>query len=174
MAQNRKEIETNPTTIIATVQPKALSQVREQLEDIEGITYFSPLVGRFNLAIELKAAEPERVRELVDKIRAMEGITSTRTYTPHEGFARERNGTQAGDSLALAMLQVKGKSDKILKALEQQPQVRNAFAIPGEFDIIATIRGKNHEEVLTQVSKMAEVDGVRTSETLLAYQPTWR
>lgn len=164
----------NPTTIIATVQPKELRQVTEQLENIEGITYFSPLVGRFNLAVELKAAEPERVHELVERIRAIEGVTSTRTYAPRGGFARERKGTHEADSLALAMLQVKGRSEKILQLLEQQPQVRNAFAVPGEFDIIATVSGKNHEEVLSQVSKVAEVDGVRTSETLLAYQPTWR
>ncbi len=164
----------HPTTIIATIQPKSLSKVTEQLETIEGITYFSPLVGRFNLAIELKAAEREQVHELVDKIRAIEGITATRTYIPRGGFAREGRGTQATDSLALAMLQVKGRSEKILQLLEQQPQVRNAFAVPGEFDIIATISGKNHDEVLSQVSKVAEMDGVRTSETLLAYQPTWR
>ena len=164
----------NPTTIVASVQPKMLSQLTEQLENTEGITYFSPLAGRFNLAIELKAAEPERVRELVERIRSMDGITSTRTYTPYEGFAKERKGAQATDSLALVLLQVKGRSQKVLQSLQQQPQIRNAFAVPGEFDIIATVSGKNHEEVLSQVSKMAEVEGVRTSETLLAYQPTWR
>jgi len=86
--------------------------VTEQLENIEGITYFSPLVGRFNLAIELKAAEPERVHELVEKIRAIDGIKSTRTYIPRAGFAREHKGTHATDSLALAMLQVEGRSEK--------------------------------------------------------------
>ena len=174
MTQTETRAETNPTTIIATIQPKMLHQVAGQLENIEGITFFSPLTGRFNMAIELKAAEAERVREIVNKIRAIEGITSTRTYTPYEGFTKERNGTKTTDSLALVLLQVKGQSKKILQSLEQQSQIRNAFAVPGEFDIIATVSGKNHEEVLSQVSKVAEVEGVRTSETLLAYQPTWQ
>ena len=168
------QTEMNPTTIIATIQPNMLRQVTGQLENIEGITYFSPLAGRFNLAIELKPAEAERVYELVDRIRSIEGITSTRTYTPREGFARGRNGSQGTDSLALVLLQVKGRSQNVLKSLEQQPQIRNAFTVPGEFDIIATVSGKNHEEVLSRVSKMAEVDGVRTTETLLAYEPMWR
>ena len=168
------QTEMNPTTIVARIQPNMLNQVTEHLKNIEGITYFSPLAGRFNLGIELKAAEPERVRELVDRIRAIDGIASTRTYTPYEGFAREGNGNQTADSLALVMLQVKGQSRKYLKSLEQQPRIRNAFTVPGEFDIIATVGGKNHEEVLSEVSKVAEVDGVRTCETLLAYEPTWQ
>jgi DNA-binding Lrp family transcriptional regulator len=168
------QIEMNPTIVVATVQPKMLSRVTEQLRNSEGITYFSPLAGRFNLAIELKPAELQRVHELVEKIRSIDGITSTRTYTPYEGFENEHKGIQATDSLALVLLQVKGRTQKVLQSLEQEPRIRNAFAVPGEFDIIATVSGKSYEEVLSQVSKVADVEGVRTSETLLAYKPTWQ
>ena len=168
------QVEMNPTIVVATVQPKMLGRVTEQLLNTQGITYFSPLAGRFNLAIELKVAEPEKVHELVEKIRSFEGITSTRAYTPYDGFEKERKGIQATDSLALVLMQVKGRSQKVLQLLEQEPQIRNAFAVPGEFDIIATVSGKNHEEVLSRVSKVAEVEGVRASETLLAYKPTWQ
>ena len=162
----------NPTTIIASVQPRMLSQVTEQLRRTQGITYFSPVTGRFDLAIELKNADQRQVYELVNKIRSITGVTSTRTYTPFEGFVNGKN-VQATDALALCLLQVNGNAQKVLQSLEQHPQIRNASVVPGEFDILATVYGKNSDEVLSQVSKIAEVQGVLSTETLLAYRPIW-
>src|SRR2546427_13073520 len=150
-----------PTTIFASVQPKMLSQVTEQLKHIQGITYFSPVTGRFDIVIELKAAEPKQVYELVNKVRSIAGITSTRTYTPFESYVDGRN-FQTTDSMALVLVQVNEQAQKVLQSLKQFPQIRNAFVVPGEFDIIASVYGKNHDEILSQVSKIAEVQGVRT------------
>ncbi len=161
-----------PTTIFATVQPKMLSQVTEQLRNIQGITYFSPVTGRFDIAIELKTAQPKQVYELVNKVRSISGITSTRTYTPFESYADGKN-FQATDSLALVLVQVNEQAQKVLQSMKQLSQVRSASVVPGEFDILATVYGKNHDEILSQVSKIAEVQGVRTSETLFAYKPVW-
>ncbi len=164
-----------PTTIIASVQPKMWSQVAHELSSMEGITYFSPLTGRFDLAIELKAAEPSQVYELVNKVRSINGITSTRTQTPFEGYTDGKN-FQATDSLALCLVQVNQNqpASGVLQSMKQLSQVRNAFVVPGEFDIVATLYGRNHDEILSQVSKIADVQGVRTSETLFAYKPTWQ
>ena len=162
----------NPTTIFASVQPKMLGKVTEQLRHIQGITYFSPVTGRFDLAIELRAADQKQLYEWVNKIRSIAGVTSTRTYSPFEGFANGKN-VQATDALALVLLQVNDSAQKVLQSLEQYPQIRNAFVVPGEFDILATVYGKNQDELLSQVSKIAEVQGVKCSETLLAYRPTW-
>jgi hypothetical protein len=162
----------NPTTIIASVQPRMLSQVTEQLRRLQGITYFSPVTGRFDLAIELKSADQRQVYELVNKIRSITGVTSTRSYTPFEGFVNGKN-VQSTDCLALVTLQVNENAQKVLQSLEQQPHIRNAFVVPGEFDILATVYGKNQDELLTHVSKIAEVQGVRSSETMLAYRPIW-
>ncbi len=150
------------------------NQVTEQLKKIQGITYFSPLAGRFDFAIELKAADQRQVYELVNKVRSISGVTSTRTYTPFEGFANGKN-IQATDSLALVLVRVneQTQAQKVLQSMEQQAQVRNAYVVPGEFDILATVYGKNNEEILSQVSKIADVQGVRASETLLAYKPIW-
>ncbi len=162
-----------PTTIFASVQPKMLSQVTEQLRNTQGITYFSPVTGRFDMAIELKAATPKQVYELVNKVRSISGITSTRTYTPYESYADGRN-FQATDSLALVLVQVNEQAQKVLQSMKQLSQVRSASIVPGgEFDIVATVYGKNHDEILSQVSKIAEVQGVKTSETLFAYKPVW-
>ncbi len=165
----------NPTTIIATVQPKMRNQVVEQLKHIAGITYFSPLAGRFDFAIELKAADQKQVYELINKVRSIIGVTSTRSYTPFEGFANGKN-IQASDSLALVLLHVNEQmqAQKVLQSMEQYTQVRNAYAVPGEFDILATVYGKNQEDILSQVSKIDDMQGVRASETLFAYKPIWQ
>ena len=107
-------------------------------------------------------------------MRSISGVTSTRTYTPFEGFANGKN-IQATDSLALVLVRVneQTQAQKVLQSMEQQAQVRNAYVVPGEFDILATVYGKNNEEILSQVSKIADVQGVRASETLLAYKPIW-
>ena len=162
----------NPTTIIASVQPRMLNQVTEQLSHIKGITYYSPVTGRFDLAVELKSADQKQVYELVNRIRSITGVISTRTYTPFEGFVNGKN-VESTDSLALVLLQVNQNAQKVLQSLEQQPQIRNASVVPGEFDILATVYGKNPTEVLSSVSKIAEVQGVISSETLLAYKPIW-
>ena len=165
----------NPTTIIARTQPNMRNQVSEQLKRTQGITYFSPLTGRFDFAIELKAADQKQVYELVNKVRSISGITSTRTYTPFEGFANGKN-IQATDSLALVLLHVteQTQAQKVLQSLEQYPQVRSAYVVPGEIDILATVYGKNNEEILSQVAKIGDVQGVKSSETLFAYKPTWQ
>jgi nitrate reductase NapAB chaperone NapD len=162
-----------PTTVFASVQPRMLSEVTEHLKTIQGITYFSPVIGRFDLVIELKASEQQQVYELVNKIRSLNGITSTRTYTPTMAISTPRT-VQATDSLALVLLQVNEPAQKVLASLQQHQHVRNAFSVSGEFDIIAGIYGKNQDEVLSQIPKIAEVQGVKTSETLLAYKPSWQ
>ena len=162
----------NPTTIVASVQPKFLSQVTEQLKHTQGITYFSPVTGRFDLAIELKNADQKQIYELVNKIRSFTGVTSTRTYSPFEGFVNGKN-VQPTDALALCLLKVNENAPKVLQSLEQYSQIRNASVVPGEFDILATVYGKNQDEVLSSVSKIAGMQGVTSTETLLAYRPIW-
>ena len=163
---------TYPTTIFVSISPKMLGQVTEHLRSIQGINYFSPTMGRFDMAIELKATSPSRVYEINNQIRALSGVTATRTYNPVEGSATTKT-VQAADSLALVLLQVNEQAQKVLQSLQQLQQVRNAFVVQGEFDILATVYGKDTNEILSTVNKIADVQGVKTSETLLAYKPNW-
>jgi nitrate reductase NapAB chaperone NapD len=163
---------TYPTTIFVSILPKMLGQVTEHLRSVQGINYFSPTIGRFDMAIELKATDSKHVYETINQIRSLSGVTSTRTYNPVEGSATTKK-VQAADSLALVLLQVNEQAQKVLQSLQQIQQVRNAFVVQGEFDILATVYGKNTEEILSTVDKIADVQGVKTSETLLAYKPHW-
>jgi nitrate reductase NapAB chaperone NapD len=161
-----------PTTIFVSVLPKMLGQVTEQLSSIQGINYYSPTIGRFDMAIELKATDSMRVYETINKIRSLNGVTATRTYNPVEGSATTKT-VQAADSLALVLLQVNEPAQKVLQSMQQFEQVRNAFVVQGEFDVLATVYGKNTDEILSTVNKISNVQGVKTSETLLAYKPHW-
>ena len=163
---------TYPTTIFVSILPKMLGQVTEHLRGVQGINYFSPTIGRFDMAIELKATDSKHVYETINQIRSLSGVTATRTYNPVEGSATTKT-VQAADSLALVLLQVNEQAQKVLQSLQQIQQVRNAFVVQGEFDILATVYGKNTDEILSTVDKIAEVQGVKTSETLLAYKPHW-
>ena len=149
-----------------------LSQVTKQLNNVQGITFFAPTTGRFDLAIELNAMAPDQVQDVVNKIRSLTGVTATRTYTPFEGSATSKS-VQQSDSLALVLLQVNEQAQKVLQSLKQNSQVRNAFAVSGEFDVLATVYGKNTDEIFSTVTKIGEIEGVRTSETLVAYRPIW-
>jgi len=164
--------QTYPTTILASIQPSMLSQVTKQLKNVQGVTFYAQTTGRFDLAIELQAMSPQQVQDVVNKIRSFNGVTATRTYTPIEGTATSKT-VQASDSLALVLLQVNNQAAKVLQSLKQNSHVRNAFAVSGEFDILATVYGKNTDEIFSTVTKIGEVDGVRTSETLVAYRPIW-
>jgi nitrate reductase NapAB chaperone NapD len=163
---------TYPTTIFVSILPKMLGQVTEHLRSVQGINYFSPTIGRFDMAIELKATDSKHVYETINQIRSLSGVTATRTYNPVEGSATTKK-VQATDSLALVLLQVNEQAQKVLQSLQQIQQVRNAFVVQGEFDIVATVYGKNTDEILSTVAKIADVQGVKTSETLLAYKPIW-
>jgi uncharacterized protein with GYD domain len=149
-----------------------LSQITKQLKTIQGVTYFTATAGRFDLAIELKAMSPAQVRDVVSKVRSLAGVTATRTITPFEGSATSKT-VQATDSLALVLLQANGQAQKVLQSLRQNQHIRNAYAVQGEFDVLATVYGKNTDEIFSAVTKIGEIEGVRTSETLLAYRPNW-
>jgi DNA-binding Lrp family transcriptional regulator len=163
---------TYPTTIFVSITPKMLGQVTEHLSSIQGINYFSPTIGRFDIAVELKAMDSRRVYETITQIRSLSGVTATRTYNPVDGSATTKT-VQAADSLALVLLQVNEQAQKVLQSIQQIEQVRNAFVVQGEFDVLCTVYGRDTNEILSAVNKIADVQGVKTSETLLAYKPTW-
>src|SRR5713101_3901285 len=93
---------TYPTTIFVSILPKMLGQVTEHLRSVQGINYFSPTIGRFDMAIELKATDSKHVYETINHIRSLSGVTSTRTYFFVNDTATTEK-VQAADSLALVL-----------------------------------------------------------------------
>ena len=167
-----KQTETLPTILVASVQPKQLDAVTQQLKAIQGITYFAPVTGRFDLVIQLKTASSQQVYEIVNKVRAISGVTATRTLSAFEGFTDGKN-FQSTDALAIVMLKVNEPAQKILQSLRQTQQVYNAFITPGEFDVVATVYGRDYEQIFSQVRSIGQIQGISATETLFAYKPIW-
>jgi DNA-binding Lrp family transcriptional regulator len=160
------------TTVLATVEPQSLNSVLSELHNLQGISFYTPATGRFDLVIWLNTTEQTKVYSLVNEIRAIEGVVSTRTLIPFNGFANGRNFKQS-NSLATVLLGVSGQAQNVVKALQQLPSVYSAYVTPGEFDIVATVYGSDYSQIATQVMKIAQTKGISTSETLFAIKPFW-
>ncbi len=160
-----------PSYVIASVQPAALSRVVEQLRKEQGIRFVAPTTGRHNLVVQLNSNEPTTVYAFVTKLHSIEGVRRTRTLIPFEGHSTERKPV-ANEALALAFLSVKEEPVRVLQSLKQMP-ILSAYVVPGEFDIVATVSGKDHNEVLERVARISEIPGVEGSETAFAYNPIW-
>lgn len=160
-----------PSYVIASVEPKALKGLLEQLKAEQQIALVTQTSGRFNLAIQLKSIEPTKVYPFVSKLRSMKGVRRTRTLIPFEGHTTERKPVP-NEALALALLNVQEQPGKVLEQLKQAP-IHGAYIVPGEFDIVATLSGKDHNEVLERVTQITEMPGVERSETMFAYKPVW-
>ena len=161
------------TTVLATCEPQQLTSVLSQLQTLQGVTFYTPSTGRFDLVIWLNTIEQTKVYALVNQIRAIAGVVSTRTLIPFNGFANGRNFKQAHDSVATVLLGVNGQTQSVVKALQQLPNVYSAYVMPGEFDIVATLYGSDYSQILTSVMKIAQTKGISTSETLFAIKPIW-
>jgi DNA-binding Lrp family transcriptional regulator len=163
-----------PTYVFASVEPQTFDDATEHLKTVSGVTWFTPVTGRFDLAVQLKATEPHQTYELINKIREMQGVVSTQTYMPFEGFTNGKK-VENSEPFGLVLLGVREQEHlpKVLEALKRIPQIAEAFVVPGEFDVIATLKGSDYEDIISQVQKIAEVKGISTSETLFAYKPIW-
>lgn len=160
-----------PSYVMAAVEPKALNGVIEQLRREQGVRLVAPTSGRHNLVVQLSSNEPARVYSFVNKMRSMKGVSRTRTLIAFEGYL---SGKQVGpnEALALVCLNIHEQPEKVLQSLRQTP-IHGAHIVPGEFDIIATVSGRDHNEVLERIARIAETPGVNGSETVFAYKPIW-
>jgi DNA-binding Lrp family transcriptional regulator len=157
--------------IIATVEPSALSNVVEQVKKEQGIRLVTPTTGRYNLLVQLNAAETDNIYSHINKLRSIPGVRRTRALVPFEGRPAEKK-PQNTETLAFSLLRVKDQPSKVFERVKQAP-IHSAYVVPGEFDILATVSGRDHNEVLERVTRVAETPGVAECETMFAHGPTW-
>src|SRR6267143_3875159 len=161
--------ETYPTTVLVSVEPSALNTVTQQVTTIKGVAFLTQVTGRFDLVIQLNTNDVQQIYPLVNQIRAISGVLSTRTMVPVSGFSNGKNYV-TGSPLAFLLLGVEGQTQNILHNLQSLPHILNATVVPGEFDVIATIYGKDYNEIYSQVLQIAQIQGISTSETLFAFK----
>jgi DNA-binding Lrp family transcriptional regulator len=164
--------ETYPTTVLVSVEPSALNTVTQQVSTLKGIAFQTQVTGRFDLVIQLNTSDVQQVYQLVNQIRAIGGVISTRTMVPVSGFSNGKNFV-TGSPVAFLLLGVEGQTQSVLQNLQSLPHILNASVVAGEFDIIAAIYGKDYNEIYSQVLQIAQIQGISTSETLFAFKPVW-
>ena len=154
------------------MEPSALNTVTQQVSTIKGVTFHTQVTGRFDLVIQLNTTTPEQVYPIVNQIRSIGGVLSTRTLIPFTGFSNGKNFSSS-NSVAMLLLGVEGQPQGVLRNLQSLPHILNASVVPGEFDVIATIYGKDYNEIYSQILQVTQLQGIRTSETLFAFKPIW-
>ena len=145
-----------------------INQIR-RLPEVQSVT---PVTGRFDLVIKLRTNNPPKAFSTVEKIRGINGITSTQTAISVQKVTNG-NRHETEPTLGFTLLKVRGRFQNVLRRLKTFPNFVEAHVIPGEFDVLASFRGYSPEELAeTAVEKLNSINGVTASETLVAWTPT--
>jgi DNA-binding Lrp family transcriptional regulator len=160
-----------PSLAFLSVEPGYLNKVVEQLRSYREIQFLSPLTGRFDLLLQVNSSDMNEVYSLISKIRSIPGVRATHTYFPIDGFL---NATPKRDEVcAFMLINTRAEPKTLINNLKTITGVWGAYSVPGEFDIIVSLHARDYNELLSTVQKVAEVQGVYASETLIAFRPVW-
>ncbi len=142
----------------------------KQIPNIESIT---PVTGRFDLVIKLKTNDPEKAFNTIEKIREIEDVTHTQTaFSMHQISNSSSREQEREQPIAFALMKVRGALNEALQKLKTITNCVEAHVIPGEFDLIASFRGRDPQEVLeNSLPKIGNIHGITSSETLVAWNP---
>ncbi len=150
----------------------SIASTISQIHRINNVESITPVTGRFDLVIRLRTNDPIKAFNALEKVRDVKGITSTQTAL---SFQAVTNGaTETGEQpLAFALVKVKGTFQNVLQRIKSFPNFLEAHVIPGQFDVLAAFKGYSHQELLeNSVEKLNTVNGITSSETLIAWNPT--
>ncbi len=158
--------------VFANIKPSSgIHHAISQLKHIPNVESITPVAGRFDLVIKLKTNDPEKAFNTVEKIREIEDISHTQTAI---SFQRVSNNEEEREQpIAFALMKVKGAIQETLRRLKTFPNIVEAHAIPGEFDVVAAFSGHSPREVMeNSLDKIGSINEITASETLIAWNPT--
>jgi hypothetical protein len=162
-----------PTYVFATVNPGHSNQVVEELKRNTNIDFVAPVTGRFDLVLRLKQAAPDQVFQWVQSIRQIKGIQSTHTTFGFNGF---KNGNMVQNQpLGISLFNITSPAETFMSQLKTFPGLVEAWAVPGQFDVLAFWQAKTTDEIVnTSVQKLPTLQGISRTETLLTSHPFFR
>ncbi len=164
-----------PTYVFASINPGRVTKVVEELKRNSQIDFIAPVTGRYDIVLRLKPSTNDQVYEQVNHIRAIDGVRRTSTHTAYEGY---QNGSKPENQMTfgVSLLNIEHQpTQNSLKQLSSTPGLIEAFAVPGQFDIVALWQAKTPEDIMkTSTEKLASLPGLFKSETLLTYSPFFR
>lgn len=163
-----------PAYVFATVNPGQAKRVVEELKNNKSIDLVAPVTGRFDLVLHIKPTMPEQILETVNTIRRIQGIQSTQTFFGVQGF---QNGItlQSTMPFGISLFNVSSPIESVINQLKSFPGLIEAWAVPGQFDIVALWQAKSSDEIVKSAfEKFPSLTGIARSETLLAYAPFFK
>ena len=165
--------ETNiPTYVFATVNPGQTNKVVDELKRNSNIEFLAPVTGRFDLVLRLKQANQEQTFQWIQNIRQISGIKSTQTTFGMNGF---RNTPSMNQPLGVSLFNITSPAETIINQLKSFPGLVEAWAVPGQFDILALWQAKTTDEIVNaSIQKLPSLQGISKTETLLSTQPFFR
>ena len=164
-----------PTYVFATVNSGRATKVVEELKRISQIDFIAPVTGRYDLVLRLKPSAPEQVYQAVKEIREINDIRTTTTHTGFDGIQPVKK-LESQMALGISLLNVEHTPiENSIKQLSSIPGLVEAFAVPGQFDIVALWQARTAEDIMrTSFEKLTNVGGLFKSETLLAHAPYFK
>lgn len=162
-----------PTYLFANVDPQKVAKVLESLDEVDYVDWYGSTTGRYDVALALKGSDLKRVYNAIKEVREIEGVESTTSFLPFEGFTRKQAEDEEGESsLGQVFLRTRGDAADVLDSLKKIPEVSEVVVVPGAWDVVATVRGGSYEDILrTSIEEISRIDGVSASETSFVYQP---
>lgn len=165
-----KNVNALPTYLFAKVERRKLDDIQESVDDIDYVDWHAATTGKYDLAISFKGSDPKQVYSTIKQIREIDGVQSTSSLVPFEGFVRKE--AEEEGFLGQVFLRVGSSFEEVLESLKKVPAVSQVLVVPGEWDVLVTLRGNSYEDILEgSIEKISQIDGVTASETSFVYQP---
>jgi hypothetical protein len=164
-----------PTYVLVTVNPGRSTNVVEELKRNSQIDLIAPVTGRYDLVLRLKPNTTHNVYQTVKEIREIKDIRTTDTHTGFDGMQPTKK-LESQMALGFSLLNVQHTSvENTIKQLSSIPGFIEASTVPGQFDIVALWQARTSEDIVkNSVEKVNHLEGIFTSETLLAYAPFFK
>ena len=141
-----------------------------QIKHVPNVASVTPVTGRFDLVIKLNTNEPTKAFNALERVRSIKSITETQTALSFQNVTSAN--TDFETPIGFALLKVRGAFRNVLQRLKTFPNFAEAHAITGQFDVVAAFKGYSPEELLeSSVEKIGNINGITSSETLIAYNP---
>ena len=164
-----------PTYVFATVNPGRSTKVVDELKHNSQIDIIAPVTGRWDLVLRLKPNTPHNIYQTVKEIREISDVRTTDTHSGFDGMQPSKK-LESQMALGFSLLNVQHTSvENTIKQLSNIPGFVEACTVPGQFDIVALWQARTSEDIVkASFEKVNHLEGIFSSETLLAYAPIFK
>jgi uncharacterized protein with GYD domain len=128
--------------LIRTLHGKDANVVKS-LSQLDGIKRIFPVLGRFDVVVDLEVSDFKELGNIVMRMGNFYGVVFTETLIEPT------------------------KSNSVLDKLLKMDFVRKAFDTYGRFDITVFVEVKDYQMMVEVTNEINGLEGVRSTETLL-------